>query len=105
MEEEIKVSPIGKLIDSTDEVFREELEKQQVNVGTMKNMSLYLSMTWEDLRVKKDGIIHIIVENKPGTDGGALRDTLQGIYMEMVKIENKVTILNEKIAVLENISN
>lgn len=93
-------SYMGKIIDLPLEQFKEELVKQKVNVGTMNNLIIHLTSVYYDLKKRKDDIISSTVSGRfrrEDTDS-----VIKGLYVEMARIEEKVTYLKELTKTLIN---
>lgn len=93
-------SYMGKIIDLPLEQFKEELIKQRVNVGTMNNLIIHLTSVYYDLKKRKDDIIASTITGKfrkEDTDS-----VIKGLYVEMARIEEKVTYLKELTKTLIN---
>ena len=94
-------SMIGKIIDLPLEDFKAELVVQKVNIGTMNNLILNLESIYFDLRQRKDTILKMNFENT--IEKAEANDVLNGLYAEMIKIEQKVTYLKERVKELVNV--
>lgn len=101
--QEQKMSAIGKMIDSPLEVFKKELVSQQINVGTMVNINLYLTTSYNNLMTQRENIINQCSKGKLNREDPEVIDLLMGIYNEMMKIEDKVLYLKSAIAVAEKL--
>lgn len=95
---EFKVhSMIGAIIDMPLEEFKEELVKQKTNVGTMRNLIMYFNSIYADLKTRKDGIMNLVIKEGHSKDEPGIKDALNGLYAEMVKIEEKTVYLNQRV--------
>lgn len=94
-------SMLGKIIDLPLEEFKTELINQKVNVGVMNNLKLNLISAYEELVARKDYIIKRVQNNHIDREYGT--KTVEGIYAEMTKIEQKVLYLNERVKELMNL--
>lgn len=90
-------SMIGAIIDMPLEEFKEELVKQNTNVGTMRNLIVYFNSIYADLKTRKDGIMNLVIKEGHSKDEPEIKDALNGLYAEMVKIEEKTVYLNQKV--------
>lgn len=90
-------SMIGAIIDMPMEEFKEELVKQKTNVGTMKNLILYFNSIYADLKSRKDGVMNLVIKEGHSKDEPEIKNALNGIYAEMVKIEEKTLYLNQRV--------
>ena len=95
---EFKVhSMIGAIIDMPLEEFKEELVKQKTNVGTMRNLIMYFNSIYADLKTRKDGIMNLVIKEGHSKDEPEIKNELNGLYAEMVKIEEKTVYLNQRV--------
>lgn len=90
-------SMIGAIIDMPLDEFKEELVKQKTNIGTMNNLIMYFNSIYADLKTRKDGIINLVVKEGRSKEDPEIKTALNGLYAEMVKIEEKLLYLNEKV--------
>lgn len=96
-------SMIGRIIDLPLEDFKKELVKQEVNVGTMNNLILNLEGAYNELRMRKEGVLTLVFENKLNKDDENTKNILNGLYAEMTKVEMKITYLKDKVKELVNV--
>lgn len=94
-------SMIGAIIDLPLSEFEEELIKQKVNIGTINNLVLNLESMYFELRTRKDAIIKKSFEHT--LDSGEARVVVNGLYAEMIKIEQKITYLKQRRKELVNV--
>ena len=87
---------IGRIVDLSLEDFEKELIKQKVNVGTMNNLILNLEAIYFELRMRKEGILHLIFKDNRPKDDPEIKKALDGLYAEMIKVEQKITFLKQK---------
>lgn len=90
-----KQSDLGRVVDMPFEKFKDELVKQQVNVGTMNNLILLLSSTYNDLRNRKEAIMNLVFSGKKTENQVA--PYLKAIYAEMTKLEQKIVYLKTRV--------
>lgn len=98
-----KRSTVGLIIDMPLELFKEELVKQEVNVGTMRSLVIMLDTIYADLTVRKDSILELVLKKQRSKDDPEIKSALEGIYAEMTKIEEKVTYLKERVNELADV--
>ena len=92
------VTAIGQIVDQPMEDFKKSLEEQHTNVGTMNNLIHYLNGAYADLRQRKDTIMKSLdSEDITTKDRKEIEKTVRGIYAELIKIEEKVTYLQDKV--------
>ena len=92
------VTAIGQIVDQPMEDFKKSLEEQHTNVGTMNNLIHYLNGAYADLRQRKDTIMKSLdSEDITHKDRKEIEKTVRGIYAELIKIEEKVTYLQDKV--------
>ena len=88
------VTMIGQIVDLPLEEFEKELVRQKVNIGTINNLILNLEGAYFELKMRKDAILKM---NFEGTvEKAKANDTLNGLYAEMIKIEQKITYLKQR---------
>lgn len=97
-------SMLGKIIDMSLEDFEKELIEQQVNIGTVNNMILLLESAYHELTGRKEAILKLKFskEEKSISDEEADK-VIQGLYAELIKIEQKVTYLKQRSKDLVNV--
>ena len=93
----------GKIIDMPFDEFKEELIKQKVNVGTMKTLILWFESIYAELRGRKDQIIQLVHRGVYKKEDPEVSKSLNGLYAEMTKIEQKVTYLKDTVRRLEKL--
>ena len=92
------ITAIGQIVDQPMEDFKKSLEEQHTNVGTMNNLIHYLNGAYADLRQRKDTIMKSLEsEDITPKDRKEIDRTVKGIYAELIKIEEKVTYLQDKV--------
>ena len=92
------ITAIGQIVDQPMEEFKKSLEEQHTNVGTMNNLIHYLNGAYADLRQRKDTIMKSLEsEDITPKDRKEIDRTVKGIYAELIKIEEKVTYLQDKV--------
>ena len=92
------ITAIGQIVDQPIEEFKKSLEEQHTNVGTMNNLIHYLNGAYADLRQRKDTIMKSLEsEDITPKDRKEIDRTVKGIYAELIKIEEKVTYLQDKV--------
>lgn len=94
---------IGKIIDLPLEDFKAELVRQRVNIGTMNNLILNLSGAYNELRMRKDGVLDLVFQGGKSKDDPDIKKTLDGLYAEMTKVEQKITYLKERVKELVDV--
>ena len=98
------LSSIGRIIDQPMKDFKKTLEKEKTNIGTMNNLIHYLNGAYADLRQRKDTIMKSLEsEDITHKDRKEIEKTVRGIYAELIKIEEKVTYLQDKVKELINV--
>lgn len=89
-------SMVGKIIDLPLEDFKREVEEQHLNVGMTHNVRLSLVGIYNDLCVHKDKVIELVTTKQRKNDDPEVVKVLNGLYAEMLKVEEKVTFLTER---------
>lgn len=92
------VSALGQLIDQPLKDFKKELEEEHTNIGTMNNLIFYLNGAYADLRQRKDALIKSLENpNITNKDRREIRKSVKGIFAELIKIEEKVVYLQDRV--------
>ena len=94
-------SMIGKIVDLSLEDFEKELIEQKVNIGTINNLILHLESIYFDFRTRKDAILKMKFEQK--IEEAEAQNAINGLYAEMIKIEQKITYLKQRSKELVNV--
>ena len=92
---------IGQIVDLSLEDFEKELIRQKVNIGTINNLILNLEGVYFELRMRKDAILKMNFEST--IEKAQARDVLNGLYAEMIKVEQKITYLKQRSKELVNV--
>lgn len=87
---------IGRIVDLPLEDFEKELIKQKVNIGTINNLILNLEGAYYELRTRKDAILDLVFKGGKSKDDPEIKKSLDGLYAEMIKIEQKITYLKQR---------
>lgn len=96
-------SMIGKIIDLSLEDFEKELIEQKVNIGTMNNLILNLEGAYFELRTRKDALLKSTFEGN--LTKAELDPVISGIYAEMIKLEQKIVYLKQRVRELVDVDN
>ena len=94
---------LGRVIDLPFEDFKKELEVQKVNIGVNNNLILLLTSTYNDLRNRKEAVLDLVFTGKKSKD--EVKPSLEGLYAEMTKLEQKITYLKERSKKLLDVDN
>ena len=98
------ITAIGQIIDQPMKDFKKSLEEQHTNVGTMNNLIHYLNGAYADLRQRKDTIMKSLEsEDLTNKDRKEIEKTVKGIYAELIKIEEKVLYLQDRVKELVDV--
>ena len=98
------ITAIGQIVDQPMEDFKKSLEEQHTNVGTMNNLIHYLNGAYADLRQRKDTIMKSLdSEDITKRDRKEIEKTVKGIYAELIKIEEKVLYLQDRVKELVDV--
>lgn len=98
-------SMLGKIVDLPIEEFKVELIKQKVNIGTLKNLYISLVGAYSELNSRKDNIVQQCIKGELSKDDANVKESLEGLYLEMMKIEEKaihVKGITEKVQELDS---
>ena len=77
------------------EQFKEELVKQNTNIGVASNMILLLNAIYEDLKQRKDLVLDLVFNEGRDKEDPEIKKSLEGLYALMTKVELKITHLQE----------
>ena len=94
---------LGRVIDLPFEDFKKELEVQKVNIGVNNNLILLLTSTYNDLRNRKEAVLDLVFTGKKSKD--EVKPSLEGLYAEMTKLEQKIIYLKERSKKLLDVDN
>ena len=99
------MSMIGKIIDLSLEDFERELKEQKVSIGIINNLILNLSSTYGMLRASKEEVLKSVFSGVRKKDDPEVKKALEGLYAEMIKIEQKITYLKQRSGELVKVEN
>lgn len=86
---------IGEIIDMPLGDFKKELVSQHVNIGTINNLILWFESIYSELSGRRTAIMDLVLKGiRAGNDAEVVK-SLEGLYAEMTKIEQKVVYLKE----------
>lgn len=94
---------IGNIIDLPLEDFEKELVRQKVNIGTINNLILNLEGAYFELRTRKDAVLDLVFKSGKSKDDPEIKKSLDGLYAEMIKVEQKITYLKQRSKELINV--
>lgn len=94
---------IGKIVDLPLEDFDKELIEQRVNIGTINNLILNLEGVYYELRVRKDAVLGLVFKGIKSKDDPEIKKSIDGLYAEMTKVEQKITFLKQRSKELVNV--
>ena len=100
---EQQTSTIGRIIDMPMEEFKEELVRQKVNIGVMNNLILNLEGSYAELKSRKDSVLDLVFKGMKSKDDPEITKSLEGLYAEMTKIEQKVVYLKQRVKELVDV--
>lgn len=100
---QIEKSVLGRIVDMSLEDFEKELVKQKVNIGVINNLIMLLSATYHDLVQRKDGVLDLVFKGVKKKE--EVQPIVEGLYAEMTKLEQKITLLKEKSKKLMDLGN
>lgn len=100
---EQQTSTIGIVIDMPMEEFKEELVRQRVNIGVMNNLILNLEGSYAELKSRKDSVLDLVFKGMKSKDDPEITKSLEGLYAEMTKIEQKVVYLKQRVKELVDV--
>lgn len=86
---------VGRLVDMSLEDFEKELVRQKVNIGIINNLILTLEGVYFELRVRKDAVLSLMFKEE-GSQNPEVKKSLDGLYAEMIKVEQKIVYLKQR---------
>lgn len=89
-------SMIGRIVDLPLEDFEKELIRQKVNIGTINNLILNLEGIYYELRMRKESVLNLVFKGGKSKDDPEIKKALDGLYAEMIKVEQKITYLKQR---------
>lgn len=96
-------SELGRVVDMPFNKFKEELEKQKVNIGVNNNLILLLEGAYNELRQRKEAVLDLVLTKKKEKE--EVQPVLNGLYAEMTKLEQKIVYLKERSKKLLDLGN
>ena len=96
-------SMIGKIVDLSLADFERELIEQKVNIGTINNLILNLEAIYHELSGRKEAVLDLVFKKVKSKDDPEIKKALDGLYAEMIKVEQKITYLKQRSAELINV--
>ena len=97
------ISAIGRVIDCSLEEFEKELKNSEVNIGAINNLILSLEGIYFELRTRKEAILKLVLNGSKDKDDPEIKKALDGLYAEMIKVEQKITYLKQRSKELINV--
>lgn len=87
---------MGKVVDLPLADFERELKEQKVNIGMINNLILNLESIYFELRTRKDAVLDLVFKGGRDKDDPEIKKALDGLYAEMIKVEQKITYLKQR---------
>lgn len=94
---------LGKIIDMSLADFEKELIEQKVNIGTINNLILNLEAVYHELSGRKEAVLDLVFKYGRDKDDPEIKKSLDGLYAELIKVEQKITYLKQRSAELINV--
>lgn len=85
---------IGRIVDMPIDSFKKEIVGQKVSIGIINNLILMLNSTYFELKSRKEAVLDLVFTHKKTKE--EMTPVLEGLYAEMVKVEQKVIYLKER---------
>lgn len=85
---------IGRIVDMNIEDFKKELVNQKISIGVLNNLKLNLTGAFNELLLRKESIVKSVTSGDIILDDETTK-VMNGLYSEMMKIEEKVLHINE----------
>lgn len=87
---------LGVLVDLPLEDFERQLKEQKINIGVMNNLVLNLEAIYFELKTRKEAVLDLVFKGGKSKDDPEIEKALNGLYAEMIKIEQKITYLKQR---------
>ena len=94
---------LGSIVDLPLADFERELVEQKVNIGTINNLILNLEAIYYELRMRKEAILNLVFKEGRSKEEPEIKKSLEGLYAEMIKTEQKITYLKQRRTELVNV--
>lgn len=98
------IENIGTFIDLPIEEFKKMLFIQKCNIGTLLNLKLILEVAFNELTTRKEEMVTKCTNKEIEAEDQKTKDILNGLYLEMMRIEEKHNYLTELIMGLSNVN-
>lgn len=90
-----KVKNMGDLIDLPMDVFKDYTEAH-FNLGQTKMLKDQFRMTYENVAVRKEGLIKKHAESSDAMEKARIEDTIKRIYLVLQRLEDRIAYLEER---------
>lgn len=94
---------LGKIIDMSLADFEKELIEQKVNIGTINNLILNLESVYYELSSRKEAVLNLVFKYGRDKNDPEIKKSLDGLYAELIKVEQKITYLKQRSLELINV--
>lgn len=90
------ISKLGDVIDLPTEEFKQQIIEQKVPIGVLQNLRIMLTSAYNELNQRREALIdRMNIMNEE--DKAKTEEVLKGVYMEMLRIEDKCIFLVERV--------
>ena len=89
----IPITDMGQLIDCTEEEFREFCKDK--DLGYIHSFHNIMVQTFNEVQKLKDELVVLMSSKGKENQTAKEKDTLQGLYSKLLRIEQRVFILRE----------
>lgn len=85
---------LGEIVDFPIDDFRKSIVNEKVSVGVINNLIHVMSGAYYDLVHRKNAVLDMLKKGEISKKEAEY--TIQGIYAELTKLEQKITYLKER---------
>lgn len=85
---------LGEIVDFPIDGFKKSIVDEKVSIGVINNLIHVMSESYYDLVHRKDAVLDMMKKGKVSKKEAQL--TIQGIYVELTKLEQKIVYLRER---------
>lgn len=94
-EQKEQLEAFGKLIDMSLDDFKKTEKEEKVPVGQLNILSIRFKSVYHEIKGRKDELIKLCEVNPEKKEEYV--EVIKGCYAELLKIEEKITYLDERI--------
>ena len=87
---------VAAIIDMPQEDFEKQVSDENLSIGQISNLTVFLEGVYAQLIHMKDGVMNLVMSGEREKDDPEIVKNLTGIYAELTKIELKVVFLKNR---------